>query len=246
MSFKVKNTGDVAGAEVAQLYVADVESTLFRPVKELKGFKKVFLEPGEVKEVELKLDSRAFAYYNVLIKDWHVESGDFKILVGASSQDIKLEDNVFVESANPDAPIPDYTKSAPYYYELTGEETEIPKEQFEVLYGAELPENTEFKKGELTKNSVIYQCAVSPFGKFLYGLAMFGAKIIAKSAENPEMIIESVRDVPIRYATTMTGGLVSEYSLQGLVKMVNGQRGGFGQLLRGFRKKYRAMIIEEW
>ena len=77
-------------------------------------------------------------------------------------------------------------------------------------------------------------------------MAMFGAKIIAKSAENPEMIIESVRDVPIRYATTMTGGLVSEYSLQGLVKMVNGQRGGFRQLLRGFRKKYRAMIIEEW
>ena len=74
---------------------------------------------------------------------------------------------------------------------------------------------------------------------------MIGAKVIAKSAENPEMIIESVRDIPLRYTSTMTGGIVSEYSLQGLVKMVNGKRGGFCQLLRGFRKKYKAIIIED-
>lgn len=245
VSFKIKNTGDVAGAEIAELYVSDLESTIFRPVKELKGFKKVFLQPGEEKQVDITLDSRSFAYYNVLINDWHVESGDFKILVGASSQDIKLEDTVFVESANPDAPIPDYRKSAPYYYDLKGDETEIPKEQFEVLYGAELPSNEQFKKGELTKNSAIYQCAVSPWGRFIYRAAMIGAKVIAKSAENPEMIIESVRDIPLRYTSTMTGGIVSEYSLQGLVKMVNGKRGGFCQLLRGFRKKYKAIIIED-
>ena len=245
VSFKIKNTGKVAGAEIAQLYVSDVESTIFRPVKELKGFKKVFLNPGEEKTVELALDSRAFAYYNVLIHDWHVESGDFKILIGASSQDIKLEGKVFVESANPDAPIPDYRKSAPFYYELTGKDTEIPKEQFEVLYGAKLPNNDKFKKGELTKNCSLAQCAVSPWGRFIYKAANLGSHIIAKNSENPEMIIESVKDIPLRYTSTMTGGIVSEYSLQGLVKMVNGKRGGFCQLLRGFRKKYKAIIIDD-
>lgn len=87
VTFTVKNVGKVAGAEIAQLYVSDVESTLYRPTKELKGFKKVFLQPGEEKDVEISLDSRAFAYYNVAINDWHVESGDFKILVGASSRE---------------------------------------------------------------------------------------------------------------------------------------------------------------
>lgn len=101
VTFTVKNTGKFAGAEIAQLYVKDTESTLYRPEKELKGFKKVFLNPGEEKDVTLTLDSRAFAYYNVAIKDWHVESGDFAILVGASSRDIKLEGHVNVTSKIP-------------------------------------------------------------------------------------------------------------------------------------------------
>ena len=90
VSFKVKNTGEVAGAEIAQVYVADKESTIFRPTKELKGYKKVFLNAGEEKEVSVELSKRAFAFYNVNINDWCVESGDFDIMVCASSRDVKL------------------------------------------------------------------------------------------------------------------------------------------------------------
>ncbi|AIQ31500.1 glycosyl hydrolase family 3 [Paenibacillus sp. FSL P4-0081] len=95
---KVKNTGNRSGKEVVQLYVKDVVSSVIRPVKELKGFEKVALEPGEEKVVTFKLGKRAFAYYHVELKDWVVESGEFEILMGKSSMDIELSETVYVHS----------------------------------------------------------------------------------------------------------------------------------------------------
>ncbi|WP_133530733.1 beta-glucosidase [Halanaerobium saccharolyticum] len=98
LSLKVKNTGDIYGKEIIQLYVSDPESTVIKPEKELKEFAKVELEPGQEKIVEFELDKRAFAYYNTEIDDWYVESGEYDILVGASSRDIRLKETVRVES----------------------------------------------------------------------------------------------------------------------------------------------------
>ena len=92
----VTNTGTREGKEVVQLYVADRESTVIRPVKELKGFEKVSLKPGESKKVVFSLDSRAFAYYETSISDWFVEYGAYDIMIGASSRDIRLTDTVYV------------------------------------------------------------------------------------------------------------------------------------------------------
>jgi len=89
------------GKEVVQLYVRDVESSVIKPEKELKAFEKVDLRLVEEKEIVFTLDKRAFAYYNVDIKDWHVESGDFEILIGRSSREIVLKDTVYVESTMP-------------------------------------------------------------------------------------------------------------------------------------------------
>lgn len=94
----VKNIGKVSGKEIVQLYVSDRESRVIRPLKELKGFEKLSLEPGEQKTAEFILDKRSFAYYNTDISDWHVESGEFDIMVGKSSRDIVLSDTVYVES----------------------------------------------------------------------------------------------------------------------------------------------------
>ncbi len=94
----VTNTGRVTGKEVVQLYIADKESTVIRPVKELRDFAKVELAPGETKTVTFTLDKRAFAYYSVRIHDWHVETGEFDILIGKSSRDIVLDKTVTVES----------------------------------------------------------------------------------------------------------------------------------------------------
>lgn len=88
ITVNVKNTGAVAGKEVVQLYVKDVQSSVSRPEKELKGFEKVELQPGEEKAVTFSLNKRAFAYYNTELKGWHVESGKFELLVGKSSKEL--------------------------------------------------------------------------------------------------------------------------------------------------------------
>ena len=90
VSFDLTNTGDRAGAEVAQVYVADTHSEVPRPPKELKGFAKVHLEPGETQRVTIGLDRRSFAYYDVESSDWAVTPGDFEILVGRSSVAVEL------------------------------------------------------------------------------------------------------------------------------------------------------------
>ena len=95
---RVTNTGKRAGKTVVQLYVGDCESSVFRPVRELKGFDKVFLEPGESKDVSFTLDKRSFAYWNTKIHDWHVESGEFRIEIGHSSRDIACCAAVQVDS----------------------------------------------------------------------------------------------------------------------------------------------------
>ena len=94
----VKNVGDRTGKTVVQLYVRDVESTPIRPIRELKGFEKVELRPGETKQVNITLDKRSFAYWNQEIHDWHVETGEFVIEVGQSSRDIALTETVKVNS----------------------------------------------------------------------------------------------------------------------------------------------------
>jgi beta-glucosidase len=84
--------------EIVQLYVHDVESSVIRPEKELKGFAKVELAPGETKTVTFTMDHRSFAYYNIDLKDWHVETGEFALLVASSSRDIFLRGSVKVRS----------------------------------------------------------------------------------------------------------------------------------------------------
>ena len=90
VSFDVSNTGSRAGADVAQVYVADPKNKVPRPVKELKGFTKLTLAPGETKKASVILDSRAFSYYDVKAKGWRSGPGPFDILVGRSSDQIEL------------------------------------------------------------------------------------------------------------------------------------------------------------
>lgn len=87
----ITNTGDRAGKEVVQLYISDVESSVIRPKKELKGFEKVELQPGESKTITFSLTPEALAFYNENSSSWTVESGEYRVLIGASSADIRLE-----------------------------------------------------------------------------------------------------------------------------------------------------------
>lgn len=98
VGFKVKNNGGMTGKEVVQLYVRDVAARGLRPEKELKAFAKVELRPGEEREVQFKLNREAFAYFNTSLNSWLVESGEFLILVGSSSRDIRLPGRVRVDA----------------------------------------------------------------------------------------------------------------------------------------------------
>lgn len=99
VSLKLKNSGQRAGKETVQIYIGKAETYVTKPEKELKAFKKVHLEPGEEKDLVFKLDLNAFAYYNLCLKDWCVENGEYTIFAGTSSADIRLRGFVTINDA---------------------------------------------------------------------------------------------------------------------------------------------------
>ncbi len=101
VSLNVRNIGSVRGQEVVQVYLRDEEATVVRPKKELKGFAKVDLAPGESRRVAVNLGGRAFAFWDETIDDWNIESGDFEVLVGGSSREIRLSGKVRVDQPHP-------------------------------------------------------------------------------------------------------------------------------------------------
>jgi beta-glucosidase len=111
VSFEVTNTGKREGAEVAQVYVADKHAKLPRPAKELKGFSKVVLKPGEKRRVKLTLDERALSYYDVDSKQWRAEPGQFEVLVGSSSDSIQLQGKLTLSKPATTAAIPESSKN---------------------------------------------------------------------------------------------------------------------------------------
>jgi beta-glucosidase len=98
MELQVRNTGRRSGAEVVQVYIQDVEASVERPVKELKRFEKILLKPGQSQPVKFALDDRSLAFYDTVNKKWSVEPGQFKVLVGSSSRDIRLSTSFEVVS----------------------------------------------------------------------------------------------------------------------------------------------------
>lgn len=225
VSFTIKNTGDVDGAEIAQVYVADKESTIFRPKKELRAFTKVFLKAGESKEVTLELSKRAFAYYNVNLGDWHVESGDFEIMVGASSRDIKLTDTVNVKSTV-EAVVPDYRETAPAYY--TADIKNITDEQWTAVYGQELPS----REVDRSKPIDIYCCLNDARhtkwgGKICRLIENIMSKMGSDANGDGKMLAAMATQIPIRNFIAMSMGVFSPEMADGLLMMLNDDKSTF-------------------
>lgn len=223
VSLTVKNSGDVAGAEVVELYVHDVKATAFRPEKELNGFAKVFLKPGEQTCVSFRLDKRSFAYYNTAIQDWHVESGDFELLVGASSADIRLKETVWVQSDAPDAPIPDLRDSAPSYYEPARAADGIADGEFAAVYGR-APSTGRDANARYTLLSTLGDVRHTLAGKFLYNMMAFGMKKIMGPGESKleiKMMEKMMDDMPLRNLVTMSGGKFTPGLMRFFLRMMN-------------------------
>lgn len=225
VSFKIKNTGDVDGAEIAQIYVADKESTIYRPVKELRAFKKVFLKAGEEKEVRMELSKRAFAFYNVELGDWMVETGEFDILVGASSRDIRLTATMTVTSTV-DAKIPDYRESAPAYY--TADLKGMKGAQFEAVYGQKLPN----PNPDTSKKIDIYCCLNDARhtkwgGKICRLIEGIMSKMGSDANGDGKMLAAMATQIPIRNFIAMSMGVFSPEMADGLLMMLNDDQSSF-------------------
>ncbi len=236
VTFKIKNTGDMAGAEIAQLYVKDNESTVYRPVKELKGFKKVFLAPGEEQTVTIELDKRAFAFWNTCIGDWYVESGEFDILVGASSRDIRLNATVKVTSSAPETMIPNDKENLPAYF--SGDIMNVPDAQFEKLLGRPIPDAKRDPNQPLDINSTLELANGTAAGKVINSMIRTVIKTIAGGASNEGMMLAMATQIPIRCFVSMSMGVFSEDMAQALIDILNGKSAliGVGKIVAGLTK----------
>lgn len=233
VTLDIKNIGEYDGEEVVQLYVRHRNSPIFKADKELKAFRKVFVPKGETATVEMTLDDRSFAYYNTVENDWSILSGDYELLIGASSRDIRL--TVPISVIGDDLPIPD-TGGLDAYRDITKVD-EIPDEQFEKLLGKPIPSNEPYKKGEFTMNTTIGEASFTGLGKFILRIAKIASKFMASESLNAEMIVRSVECMPLRGLCGFSGGILSMYSINGLVDMFNGVKGGFKKFVDGFKKK---------
>lgn len=236
-TFTLKNTGKVDGAEVAQLYVSAKCNGVYRPVRELKGFAKVFLKAGESKKVTIELDDKAYRYFNVKTNQFEVESGKYEIQIGASSSDIKLSAAIYVKGTN--APIPEDASKLPSYFK--GDIKKISDKEFEALLGHPIPDGS--WSGELDINDAICQLYYAKrwVGRLVYHI-LTGLLNRSMKKGKPDLNIMFIYNMPFRGIGKMAGGMVSQYMVEGMVKAVNGHFfKGVGQVISGFFKQKKVM-----
>ena len=233
-SFTVKNTGKFDGAEVCQLYISDKEPVVFKAPKELKGFKKVFLKAGESAKVTIPLDMRSFAFFNTTTEKWYAPKGEYEVLIGSSSRDIRLKGTVSVDFGEVQ-PIPDYATICPQYYDIENSET-IDDSQFHNLYGKTIAPNVAPKRGEFNYNTTIGDFSCCLIGKIIIKVAPALIKSQVPDADMTTMIMltQGMKAMPLRGLTGITSGLVdtrlidgmllwgNKHRLRGLIKMIGG------------------------
>ncbi|MBP3950861.1 beta-glucosidase [Bacillus suaedae] len=222
VTFTITNTGNMAGMEVAQLYVGCQSKAIFRPKKELKGFGKTFLNPGQTKTMTIAFDDKTFRYFNVKTNKWEIEQASYEIMIGASSEDIRLTNTIFIEGTG--APLPYESGTLSSYY--SGKVNNVSEEEFEDLLGRKVPVSTWDRSKPLGYNDTIAQCqyAKGAFARFAFGLIVFSHwflnKIGKRSTAN--IIMMSIYHMPFRGVARMTGGVVNMPMLDGILMMVNG------------------------
>ena len=215
VTFTLTNTGSVAGAEIAQLYVAKPDAVVFRPAKELKGFAKVFIKAGERKTVSIPLDDKTFRYWNVATDSWEVEGGSYQLLVGANVQDIRLTAEIALPGTG--APGPYVGEALPDYY--TGNVQNIPDAEFEALLGRSLPEETTAIDRTMTLGELNH--SRSPLCWLIAGVLT----LLLRSGEKrgkPNLNILFQYNMPLRGLAQMTNGMVGDEFVDGLVLEAKG------------------------
>ena len=233
VTFEITNAGTVDGDEVAQVYVAFPDSKIMRPARELKGFARVSLKAGETRQVTVRLDDKAFRYFNVGTNSWEIESGTYEILVGASVRDIRLK--AAVEIQGTDAEIPETAKAD---FLTVGELSGVPDAAFSALIGRDIPESSYGETFSINDPLDQLGRAKNPIARLVFRV-MDSRRKKSLAAGKPDLNILFMFNMPFRGTAKMTGGMITMKMADAIVFMVNGHwHRGLGRLIgRFFRKK---------
>lgn len=219
VTFGIENTGDVAGAEVAQLYIGKKSDTVFRPVRELKGFKRVVLAPGEETEVTIPFDDKTFRFFDTRTNTWEIESGEYQIMIGTDAETMQLQAPMQVNGTVAEGP---YRRDKmPEYF--SGKVKVVGDEVFEQLYGRPIPDGS--WSGEIGMNDAVCQLY---YGKGIIGKIFYGVlRLMLKISEwqgKPNLNVLFNYNMPLRGYAKMTGGFVTMEMARALTEMANGHR----------------------
>ena len=215
VSLTVTNTGSVAGTEIVQLYVAKKNSELFRPAKELKGFARVTLAPGEKQRITIMLDDKAFRFWNVKANRWEIEGGEYELLVGASVEDIRLCEKISVHGTATVHPYEDVDLDC--YYK--GNVLSVSDADFEKLLGHPIPNG----KTKIDRNLTLGELnhARSPLG-WLVWLVLTILLDVSYKRGKPDLNILFQYNMPLRALAKMTNGAISMGMVDGIVMELQG------------------------
>ena len=215
VSLTVTNTGSVAGTEIVQLYVAKKNSELFRPAKELKGFARVTLAPGEKQRITIMLDDKAFRFWNVKANRWEIEGGEYELLVGASVEDIRLCEKISVHGTATVHPYED--RDLDCYYK--GDVLHVSDADFEKLLGHPIPNG----KTKIDRNLTLGELnhARSPLG-WLVWLVLTILLDASYKRGKPDLNILFQYNMPLRALAKMTNGAISMGMVDGIVMELQG------------------------
>ena len=215
VSLTVTNTGSVAGTEIVQLYVAKKNSELFRPAKELKGFARVTLAPGEKQRITIMLDDKAFRFWNVKANRWEIEGGEYELLVGASVEDIRLCEKISVHGTATVHPYED--RDLDCYYK--GNVLHVSDADFEKLLGHPIPNG----KTKIDRNLTLGELnhARSPLG-WLVWLVLTILLDASYKRGKPDLNILFQYNMPLRALAKMTNGAISMGMVDGIVMELQG------------------------
>ena len=215
VSLTVTNTGSVAGTEIVQLYVAKKNSELFRPAKELKGFARVTLAPGEKQRITITLDDKAFRFWNVKANRWEIEGGEYELFVGASVEDIRLCEKISVHGTATVHPYEDVDLDC--YYK--GDVLSVSDADFEKLLGHPIPNG----KTKIDRNLTLGELnhARSPLG-WLVWLVLTILLDASYKRGKPDLNILFQYNMPLRALAKMTNGAISMGMVDGIVMELQG------------------------
>ena len=215
VSLTVTNTGSVAGTEIVQLYIAKKNSELFRPAKELKGFARVTLAPGEKQRITIMLDDKAFRFWNVKANRWEIEGGEYELLVGASVEDIRLCEKISVHGTATVHPYED--RDLDCYYK--GDVLHVSDADFEKLLGHPIPKG----KTKIDRNLTLGELnhARSPLG-WLVWLVLTILLDVSYKRGKPDLNVLFQYNMPLRALAKMTNGAISMGMVDGIVMELQG------------------------